>query len=745
VSELDARSESLDARGVSVEVDEVDEVERLLEEMIDAEASDLFLSEDRPPSWRLDGLVTVTLHPPTTRASLERFFSRVVRPSQREHFDRTGDFDAGWSHPKLGRFRVHLQQQRGLLGAVIRSVPSGQLSFERLGLPPAVRSLAESARGLVLVTGSTGSGKSTTLAAMLHHINTSASRHIVTLEDPIEFVHDDLLSIVTQREIGTDARDFASGLRHVLRQSPDVILIGEMRDAETVSVALSAALTGHLVLSSLHTMDATQTLQRILSYYPEHLRDQVCMDLSLSLQGVVGQRLVPSADGTRRVAAVEVMLATPAIRRLIREQRVDELQDAMVGVEGMQRFDRALVDLHARGLITAEIGAAYASNPDEFRLGIQGMERGSALGAGELDLGPASLGAMDMRGILREALDVGASDIHLVAGSRPVLRVHGELTPLAGTEVLTPAAVRRLLFSLLSHSQRETYDLEKELDFALSVNGGNRFRVNAHQQRGTAAVAIRLIPNRVPPIESLGLPWIVPELAARTQGLVLVTGPTGSGKSTTLAAMVDLINHQRNCHLITIEDPIEFLHDNDQALIEQREIGEDSRSFASALKYILRQDPDVILVGEMRDTETIAAALTAAETGHLVLATLHANDAPAAVDRIVDVFPPSQQSQIRTQLASELLAVLSQRLVRRTDGLGRVGAFEVMVGTAAVRNLIRENKLHQLPSIMETAQRDGMVTMDRALADLIKRGLTTYEESLRYARNPSTIRNLLGR
>jgi twitching motility protein PilT len=719
-----------------------DSIERLLEAMVDASASDLFVTEGRPPSWRLDGSVHVTLHKPTAHETIARFLSRLLAPSQREHFERAGDLDVGWTHPTLGRFRVHVQRSRGLLGLVIRSVPSGQLSFENLRLPPTLRALAESPRGLVLVTGATGSGKSTTLAAMIHHINTTASKHIVTLEDPIEFVHDDLLSIVTQREIGADARDFSQGLRNVLRQSPDVILIGEMRDAETVSVALSAALTGHLVLSSLHTIDATQTLQRISSYFPEHMREQVCMDLSLTLQGIVAQRLVPTADGAGRVPAVEVVLATPAVRRLIREQRVDEIPDVMTGVEGMQSFNRALVDLFARGVITFETGSAYASNPDEFRLEAQGMQRGSAIAPHEHSLAPLGPGALDMREILRIALERGASDVHLVSDAPPTLRVHGELRPLSDVEPLTPNVVRRLLFSLLSHGQRELYDLEKELDFALSVTGGHRFRVNAHQQRGTAAVSIRLIPNSVPPLESLGLPLIVRDLATRNQGLVLVTGPTGSGKSTTLAAMIDLINHRRCCHVITIEDPIEFVHRNDLALIEQREIGEDSKSFAAALKYILRQDPDVILIGEMRDPETIAAALTAAETGHLVLATLHANDAPATVDRIVDVFPPYQQSQIRTQLASELLAVLSQRLVRRADGQGRLGVFEVMVGTPAVRTLIRENKLHQLASVMETSARDGMITMDRALLDLVKRGAVSLDEAMRYLRNPNNLRHL---
>jgi Tfp pilus assembly pilus retraction ATPase PilT len=464
-----------------------------------------------------------------------------------------------------------------------------------------VRRLAELPRGLVLVTGSTGSGKSTTLAAMVNHINSTRAAHIVTLEDPIEFVHDDLKSIVTQREVGSDTRDFSVALRHVVRESPDVILIGEMRDAETMNVALSAALTGHLVLSSLHTIDASQTLQRILSYYPEHLRDQVCMDLSLCLQGVVAQRLVPRADGEGRVAACEVLLGTPAVRKLVREQRVDELGDVMdTAGEGMIAFNRALVQLYERKLITLDIGAAYATNPDEFRLNAQGMERGVAGFAAEHEALPA-LGSLDMRTLLQIALRYGASDLHMVTGSPPIFRIHGKLRRLEG-ESLSASDARRLLFSLLSHKQRETFELDRELDFALTVTGQHRFRVNAHYQRGTIAVALRLIPNSIPDINSLGLPPVVIDLAQKPHGLVLVTGPTGSGKSTTLAAMVDRVNHLRACHIITVEDPIEFVHHNRLATIEQREVGADTRGFAQALKFILRQDPDVILIGEMRDT-----------------------------------------------------------------------------------------------------------------------------------------------
>ncbi|MBI5516609.1 MAG: PilT/PilU family type 4a pilus ATPase [Deltaproteobacteria bacterium] len=719
----------------------VADLDSLLRLMVSERSSDLFLCEGRSPALRIDGVVRVTMLPALEREELVAFLDRAARPSQRELFERNGDLDVGLSVAPFGRFRIHFHHQRGLLGAVVRAVPSGQLDFSALGLPDAARSLAECPRGLVLVTGSTGSGKSTTLAAMLHHINASQPRHIVTLEDPIEFVHEDLAGIVTQREVGSDTRDFASALRHVVRESPDVILIGEMRDAETMNVALSAALTGHLVLSSLHTIDASQTLQRILSYYPEHLRDQACMDLSLCLQGILSQRLGPRLDGSGRAAAVEVLLASPAVRKLIRDQRVDELSDFLsTAGEGMQSFNRALVSLYERKVITYDTGAAYATNPDEFRLNAQGMERSSQAFVAEHEA-LAAVGSLDMRSLLTLAMRYGASDVHLVVGSPPMFRIHGKLRRLEA-EALSPTDARRLLYSLLSHAQREQFELEHELDFALTITGKHRFRVNAHLQRGTVAVALRLIPNSIPDGAGLGIPATVLELATRPQGLILVAGPTGAGKSTTLAAMIDRVNATRGCHIITVEDPIEFIHYNKSATVEQREVGADTKSFGAALKYILRQDPDVILVGELRDTETISAALTASETGHLVLATLHTNDAPQTIDRVVDVFPPHQQSQARVQLGAALLAVISQRLLLRADGSGRVAAFEVLVANSAVRSLVREGKTHQLMSAMETGFREGMITLDRSVTELIKAGVVSVEEGARYMRNPASLRAL---
>jgi len=515
-----------------------------------------------------------------------------------------------------------------------------------------------------------------------------------------------------------------------------------MRDAETMNVPISAALTGRLVLSSVHTVDAAQTLQRILSYYPEHMREQVCMDLSLCLQGVVSQRLVPRADGDGRVAAIEVMVATPAIKKLIRDQRVDEVPDVMAGDtgDGMRTFNRALVELYEKKQITFETGAAYASNPDEFRLAAQGMERGVAAFAVDSDVLPA-VGQVDMRTLLSVAGRYGASDIHLVMGSPPIFRIHGRLRRLE-SDALAGSDVRRLLFSLLSYRQREQFELDRELDFSLTVTGRNRFRVNAHFQRGSIAVSIRLIPNDIPDPAPLGIPPVIFELAQRPQGLILVVGPTGSGKSTTLATMIHQVNTTRSCHIITVEDPIEFVHGNRLATVEQREVGSDTKSFGAALKYILRQDPDVILIGEMRDTETISAALTAAETGHLVLGTLHTNDAPQTVDRIVDVFPPNQQPQVRVQLSSALAAVVSQRLLPRADHSGRVAAFEVLVGTPAVRAIIREGKTHQLQSAMETGGLTGMITLDKALLELARKGTISLEEAARYMKNAAPLKQL---
>jgi twitching motility protein PilT len=706
---------------------------RMLAAMDRWHASDLFVSEGKAPRARVDGEVRVLPLPPTTREELEQFLAETASDAERARFEKTGDLDIGRSLEDGRRFRFNVSRQKGGLAFVARALTMGELSFEDLGLPPVLAPFAEALRGLFLVTGATGSGKSTTLAAMVHHINRTRSAHVVTIEDPIEFLHSDLRSSVTQREIGSDTESFASALRHVVRQSPDVILIGEMRDAETMSVAISAALTGHLVLASLHTVDATQTLQRILAYFPEDARAQVALDLSMCLLGVASQRLLPRADGKGRVVAVELLRMTPGVARLVREQRVDEVVDAMRSSDdtGSVTFNRALLDLYRRGAVTYDVGRAYATNPDEFALSAQGIESGVAAFRGE---GAGDGVGLDMKALLRLVLERGASDLHLTVGRPPILRIAGRLEPLPLTE-LSSGDMRLLLFSVLNVRQRSIYELEREIDFALSLEDGRRFRINAYYQKGHMAAALRAIPAHVPDPDALCLPQAVRELSRRPQGLLLVVGPTGSGKTTTLACLVDQINRSRACRILTVEDPIEYLHESALATVDQREVYADTESFSAALKFVLRQDPDVIMVGEMRDLETIAAALTAAETGHLVLGTLHTNDAISSIDRIVDVFPPHQQSQIRSQLAAALLAVVSQRLLPRKGADGRVPVFEVMVANPAIRNLIRESKMHQALGSMETSRTEGMVTMDYALKQLVEQGQIEVEEALRYARN----------
>ena len=323
-----------------------------------------------------------------------------------------------------------------------------------------------------------------------------------------------------------------------------------------------------------------------------------------------------------------------------------------------------------------------------------------------------------------------ASDLHLTVDSAPVFRVRGELQRLAGIEPLTADDTLELIYRILSTEQQKQLEIARQLDFSHSVPGLARFRVNVYFQRETLGAAFRLIPDRIKSTDELGLPTVLRELAVRPRGLVLVTGPTGSGKSTTLATMIDEVNRTRSQHILTIEDPIEFLHTHNRCIVNQREIGQDATGFAEALRAALRQDPDVILVGEMRDLETIATALTAAETGHLVLATLHTQSAPGTIDRIIDVFPATQQSQVRAQLASSLEGIVTQTLLPTADGQGRVPALEVLLPDDAVRNLIRQGKIEQIYSVMQTNTTRGMQTMEQSLADLTMRRTITRDVAL---------------
>ncbi|HET7481465.1 MAG TPA: type IV pilus twitching motility protein PilT [Actinomycetota bacterium] len=389
-------------------------------------------------------------------------------------------------------------------------------------------------------------------------------------------------------------------------------------------------------------------------------------------------------------------------------------------------------------------------------VGTQPMAPGTSFGATDFpmveapDTGPPVVEEQEdkepnLSDFMLEVINVGASDLHLTAGLPPMVRVNGVLKPIRGYRKLFPQDMQELVYAILTQKQREQFEEELELDLSYQLPGKARFRVNVFRQRDAIGTVMRLIPFGIKTVEELGLPEQSRNFSRLRRGLVLVTGVTGSGKSTTLAALIDEINRDREDHIMTVEDPIEFLHRHGRSIVNQREIGTDTKGFAQALRHALRQDPDVILVGEMRDLETISTALTAAETGHLVFATLHTQDAPQSVDRMIDVFPPHQQQQIRVQLAGTLAGVISQQLLPTSDGKDRTVACEIMFATPAIRNLIREGKTHQIYTSMQAGGKFGMQVMDQHLAELVRRGKVTYETALERAHHIEEFNRLCGK
>jgi twitching motility protein PilT len=417
----------------------------------------------------------------------------------------------------------------------------------------------------------------------------------------------------------------------------------------------------------------------------------------------------------------------------------DDEAVAAVGAATTYEIIAAVADkdelLNAIDMIYGAPSAAASASPQSAApIASPGAVTGGALRADDLHIND----------LLEIVIDWRGSDLHLTSGSPPVVRVHGDLRPIPELPELNGSQIRQMVYSILTQKQREKFETQLELDTSYALPGKGRFRVNVFLQRDSVGCVMRAIPYDVVDFDALGVPPAVKTWAYLPRGLVLVTGPTGSGKSTTLASLIDIVNRERSVHIMTVEDPIEFLHMHKRSLINQREVGEDTHSFAAALKHVLRQDPDVILVGEMRDLETISTALTAAETGHLVFATLHTQDAPQSIDRVIDVFPAHQQQQVRVQLAAALQGICTQQLLPTRDGGGRAIACEVMVATPAVRNLIREGKTHQIYSMLQAGGRYGMVTMDMSLVQLVRSGRIALDMALERCGNEEDLRRLLG-
>ena len=703
-------------------------------------ASDLFITANKAPSFRVSGELSGSEEEVNTAAEIDSFRRNHITPEAEDIYRKTGSVDAALSLETGERYRVNYLQTSFGPGLVARPIHSGnELYIETLGLPIVLGEICAEKSGLIVVSGTSRCGKSTTLGALVNQINLTENRHIITLENPIEFIHMDQIGVVTQREVTNN--DYASAIRSAQHESPDVIVIGDLTAQESIRAAIRAALNGHLVIAVVVAPDAVQALIRLVKTFPESEQQQIAFDLSQVLISSMAQRLVPRIDGAGQVAAVELLRCTNAIKKLLVERDFPAIRESLgrANSNGTINFNKSLFYLVRDGFLDPDLSLMFSDDPGDLELLIKGMDSQSNEKQYGTPEDAAEGDVIDLPKLLRSAVKNGASDLHLSVNAHPMMRVHGELRPL-NLPVLKDLDTKRLLFGLLTPQQKLSFEQNKELDLAIAVESGNldangnpemsRFRVNAYYQRGYVGVVARVITTKIPSPESLNLPQSIIDLCEKKQGMILVTGPTGSGKSTTLASLIDRINSTRPEHIITIEDPIEYVHSNKKSLIQQRELNADTMSFSRALKSALRQDPDVILVGEMRDTETIGAALTAAETGHLVMATLHTNSAAQTIDRIIDTFPPEQQNQVKLQLSGCIVGIISQRLLPRADADGRVAAFEILIGTPPIQALVRDGKTSQLTSVMETGFKDGMITMRRSLDELLAQGMI-YEEDAR--------------
>ena len=719
------------------------DIRELLSHALALNATDLFVTAGKKPSFRIQDQVVIENDlPEIDPETIDQFRISVIQEEGEEKYHQIHGYDASFALSELERFRINFFSYLNGPGFVARPIRLGSsVDFESLSLPGILMELCRLPRGIVLVTGPTGSGKTTTLTAIVNYINENFRKHILTIEDPIEFIHSDINSLVTQREVDSSTPGaFSYALKFALRENPDIIVIGEMRDMETIQVAVTAALTGHLVIATVHTSDSIQTVERFIGMFPETQREQLAQDFALAVEGILSQRLVPRKDGSGMIPAVEILLGTPTVRKQIRDRDYNALDVTLKSgaAQGMITFNKALYQLYQEGLITLDDAMHASGNSDELTLMMKGMNIGSEASSKSVAGVVGAGDSLDMKTLLRSAVKIGGSDLIVTAGAPPLLRLNGvvrnlDLPPLSSEDIT------RLLYSIISKPQRVILEEKKELDFALNIqmpdcdNGTEminyRFRMNAFYQRGALAMVARVITTTIPDPKSLCIPNACMKFMGKKQGLILVTGPTGSGKSTTLASLLEYVNRTRACHIITIEDPIEYMYDNKLSIMEQRELGNDTLSFSGALKAAMREAPDIILVGEIRDIDTMSSALTAAETGHLVLSTMHTNSAPQTIDRIIDSFPASQQNQIRQQLSGALLGVISQRLLPRIDGSGRIAAFEIMAATPPVQALIREGKTHMLSSVIDTSTKDGMISLFKSIKILSDRGIISPEEA----------------
>jgi twitching motility protein PilU len=626
------------------------DIAELLAFSVKNNASDLHLSSGLPPMIRVDGDIRRLTLPALDTAQLQELVYSTMSDAHRRDFEANLEVDYSYAVQGLARFRVNCFHHDRGVGGAFRTIPDSVWTLEDVGAPPIFRDIIDVPRGLVLLTGPTGSGKSTTLAALIDHLNNKVEGHILTIEDPIEFVHKSKKCVINQREIHRDTHGFNQALRS----------------------------------------SAPKTIDRIIDVFPAGEKSMVRSMLSESLRSVITQALMKRIGGGR-VAAWEIMVATPAIRNLIREDKVAQMYSSIQTEEAIH------------------------------------------VGAGQMNV---------VDGWLKQLHEEVGSDLFVTVDAPPCIKVHGKIKPIS-TDMLTAEKCEEIVLSIMSERQKEEFRNTQECQFAYSLGRDVRYRVSAFLQQGMIGMVCRRIETRIPGFEELGCPDVMSELSLEKRGIVLFVGATGTGKSTSMAAMVGYRNQRMTGHIITIEDPIEYVHMHGKSLVTQREVGIDTESFEVALRNTLRQAPDVILIGEIRTRETMEHAITFAETGHLVLATLHANNANQAMDRILHFFPDDFREQLLLDLSFNLKATIAQQLIPSVDGSRRLAAFEVMMATPLVKDLLRKGEIDELKLVMRDSGHHGMNTFDQAMFRMYKEGKITYDDALRYADSANEVRLMI--
>ncbi|MEN9359587.1 MAG: hypothetical protein RL095_1122 [Verrucomicrobiota bacterium] len=646
----------------------------LLSRMIELNATEIHFIVGRPPAIRrFSNMIFLVEERPMQEDEIRNFVTVDLHPSHLSRIEKTGFLDITYFHKDIRYSLSFTRQQRSIL-MVARRTECSTLDISDLGLDERISGLAMERSGLVIISGPNGGGKTTTFHAILHHINCLRAAHIVCIEDPIENHHRDIMSLITQVEPSSDCEKLIDGVKHAIRKRPDALFLSDLHDAEVSNLAIEAALAGILVVAIMHESGVRAVLERLIALRPEEQREAHLADLSQAVRGIVSQRLVPKADGPGKLPLQEIFINSGRMPTLLRQRDLNEIERSIHS--GEQGFNKTVTDLILSGTLSGETALAGTRFGRECT--VMALAGGSRDGLALGDSADAEL----VRECLSTLVENNATDLIISEGTPPILRIDGNLLEMEHA-ALTPSETREFLFNLMSTEQKKRFEDNSEADFAISIQfesfGMRRFRVSGYRQRGNVGCVIRLVGGRPPSPDELGLPEQLVELSDSKSGLLLITSSSGHGKSSTLASLIARINQTRPVHIITIEDPVETVFPNRKAIVDQREIGSDVKSYSAGLAAALRQGPEIIVSTDLPDCESISTAITAAQTGHLVIATLRTPGPHQAIQGLLEFFPAHQREHIRTQIASCLIGISSQRLIPRESGEGRRPEFELLV------------------------------------------------------------------